>query len=131
MTMNKKAQVGIEALVGIAVVFFIFLGMFILYETKRSDVFRAEQELKEREECLSIATLVTTIFILGDDTQITTKLNYPMTIQPSAQKIEMEHSFCTIRVAGISNNASSNNFLLSPGLVQISNENGDLQIENV
>ena len=128
---GKKAQIGVEALIAIGVIFFLFLGMYALYETKKGDLLRAEEELKEREECLNIATLATTIFVLGENAEITTRINSPITVQPSAQRIEMEHSFCTLAIGHISNNASSENFILYPGTVQIKNKNGELVIENV
>ncbi|MFH1396545.1 MAG: hypothetical protein ABIG93_04055 [archaeon] len=130
---SKKAQVGLEAIVSVSLILFLFLGAYLIYYDKNADIIKSEQELNERAECFQLANLINNIYTLGDNTEITTKISQNMTIEPGNQRIYSEKSYCTFPLKMVSQNSTLNfdAFTLQEGNVSITNENGLVIVNNV
>ncbi|MBS3165599.1 hypothetical protein J4444_00610 [Candidatus Woesearchaeota archaeon] len=118
----KRAQAGVEGMIAVGIIFFLFMGVYLVYIEKQHLVTLTNQELQEHRDCLLLSNAITTILILGEGSQTTVRIKYNQTIYPLQQRIESENSFCTIPVKSVSNSGYSSTapFNLAPGNVVIS-----------
>jgi len=128
----RKGQVGMEAIISVGIVIFLFLGLFLVYFYKSAEISNLEQELDERAECMELANVITNVFALGDGVEITVKISENMTVEPGKQRIYSENSFCTFPVKRVFQNSSLvfDSFILQSGNVSIINEEGAVIVNN-
>ena len=143
---NKKAQVSHEALMVLGVIFFIFIIVLSIYFHKNADVLSSNQEIEERTECLKLANTISGIFYLGGEMSLI--LYQDLTVFPEQQRIETEHTFCTLVLDNIAQNCLSNGtgncyqmgyqkrhtnpdfFIVDSGEIDIYNEDGWVIIDD-
>ena len=63
---NRKAQGGMEGLIALGIIFMIFIGVYMISNSKNSDLINVNKEIVEREDCFKIANLITSIYNLGE-----------------------------------------------------------------
>ncbi|MBI4153118.1 hypothetical protein HY497_01225 [Candidatus Woesearchaeota archaeon] len=128
--MKKKAQAGMEAMIAIGVIFVLFLGTYLMYMAKNSDVVRSQQQLNEREDCFKVANGITNAFTLGDST-IKATIYHELTVYPAEQRIETANAFCTFPLKAVYDSALTlNSFTLQPGKITIENSEGMITLRN-
>lgn len=129
---RKRGQVAIEATIMIGIVFFLFIGLYTIYTAKRADIIHINVILEEREDCQELATTITNIFLLGDGAKSIIKISSQARIEPIAQRIQMEDTFCTMLLSEIMSNTSvTDPFILLPGQISIENKNATVVLSNV
>ncbi len=111
-------------MVVIGVIFILFLGVYLIYSQKNGEVLHSQQELREREECLQLATAFVNVFVLGENAEITVAISYEMSVQPQQQRIQMENTFCIFPVSTVAHDGSSDPFTLQAGAITVKNKNG-------
>jgi hypothetical protein len=131
--MKKKGQVSIEALMAIAILLILFIGIYAIYFTKSQELNLAQKEIKEKEDCTKIANLLTNTFILGENTIFITKTANNLTIEPQNKKIYSENSFCTLVTNQVYNDDSFLNqtFTIEKGNIRIENKERRVIVANV
>ncbi|MFH1828130.1 MAG: hypothetical protein ABH824_02600 [Nanoarchaeota archaeon] len=129
---SKKAQIGLEAIASISLLLFLFLGMYLIYLAKDTEIIVLRERLDEREDCLKLANTINNAYSLGDYVEITVQITENITIEPGQQRIYSENSFCTIPLRTISQNSSLtyDSFTLQPGNMTITNDNGLVIVNN-
>ncbi len=129
----KRAQVAIEGILAWGIIFLIFLGVYSFYIDKNDDLIQLEDKIKEHEDCLQIANLITGTLLLNDGTRLNLQLHTNISIYPEQQKIEVSEESCTVQINTISNSESlsQEEFSLSEGTVLIRNYQGWVIVENV
>ena len=125
--MYKKGQVSHEALMILGMIFFIFIVVLSIYFLKSADVVRFNTQIEERTECLKLANTISGIFYLGGQVDLT--LYQDLTVFPEQQRIETEHTFCTLPLDNILYGGSSEEFDLVQGNFIIK-KSGDLVVIN-
>lgn len=129
---NKKAQASFEAMLGLALIFFIFLGTYAIYLNKNSDMLRSKEQLQEREDCLKLTGTIMQAFLLGDKTTFVISVQHPIGINPGGRRAETKHSFCTLPINQIYDNQSSSSpFSLDVGKIQVENNGGRILLSHV
>ena len=106
MILSKKGQTGIEGMIALGIVFFLFLGAYALFTAQQRTLTVSSKEVQEKEECLLLASSIVNIFVLDQNAQIVITLNHNFTIIPAEQRIESAHAVCTIPIKSISNSGS-------------------------
>ena len=131
--MKSKGQAAVEVLVVLGILLLMFLGVFALYNAKRADVYRSEDILQERADCLQLTNAFMHIFTLGDSAEITISIQHNVTVEPDAQRIATEHSFCTYPVKAVYQSSSMlpDPFILAAGDVKVENRDGFVIVINV
>ncbi len=120
-----KSQSAIEGMIALGIVLFLFLSVYIIYETRQRSVALSEQELNERKDCLRVANAITNALVLGKGAELRVKIGNGLIIYPFQQRIESPHSFCTFPSGGVSATGSrtitnTTNITLTPGTVVVS-----------
>lgn len=127
---SKKSQASTEAMIIIAVVLFVFLGVYSIYKEKNGQLLLSGKELAERAACLQISGNIAEVYILGDGATISFKNQYDFILDPTPQRLESKHAFCRIPVSTISKNSSAPVMIL-PGVIQVRNSKGMISVTNI
>ena len=119
--MSKRAQAGVEGMVMLAIVFFIFLGAYALSVAQQRSVLVSGKEMKEQEECLLLANAIVNIYQLNEKAQMIITLKHNFTLIPAEQRIESKLAVCTLPIGSFSSSGSpiTSAFTLLPGEVKI------------
>ena len=131
MKSTKKAQAAIEAMIAMGILTLLFMVVYIVYAAKNDDTALSRQRLEESADCLSLATMIGSIFMLGDSSKVTMHIYHNLNVQPTQQRIESTHAFCTIPLNTIrSSQLSVVPFNLTTGKVTLFNNQGVIIASN-
>lgn len=121
----KKAQVSIEFMFAIGLIFFIFLLVFFFAFERRIDIQQTEKIIADKDECQKLANMITMAFVTQSNH--TFSLGTNATVSASTQSISAgENNYpCTFpaRVSG-------GLFTLSKGLVNAYYANSTVVIKD-
>lgn len=125
---KKRGQAGIEAVVALGIIFFLFIGVYLIYTAKNRDLSFSKKVIEEREDCLKLANAIVNTFTLGDSAEMTITTYHDLTVIPVEQRIETTKSFCTIPVKTIHENSD---LTLSAGKIKLKNERSYITLSNI
>ncbi len=125
----KKAQVSIEFVFAIGLIFFIFLFVMFFAFEKRIDLKVSEDIVADKDECHKLAGIITMAFVTQSNHTFLLKEN--ATVSSSAQAISVgESNFpCTFAVKRV-RGATGSMFTLAKGLVNANYENSTVVVKN-
>ncbi|MBU2638020.1 MAG: hypothetical protein KJ955_03540 [Nanoarchaeota archaeon] len=125
----KKAQVSMEFLFAIGLIFFIFLIVLFFTFERRAELQEAERIIADKDECHKLAGIISMAFVTKSNHTFMLKEN--ATISASAQVISVgESNFpCTFPVKRVSGE-TENVFTLSKGLVNVNYANSTVAVKN-
>ena len=131
MKTTKNGQAAIEAMIAMGILALLFMVVYIVYSAKSDDTALSKQQLDESADCLSLSTMIGSIFLLGDSSKGTIHIYHELSVEPTQQRIESKHAFCTIPLSTVrSNLLSTAPFNLSTGKVTLENNQGLIIISN-
>ncbi len=79
----EKAQISMEFLFSLGLIFLIFLFMLVIISEKQSDIRNSKVTLGKLSECQRIANIITSLASSNDGASIEIKTNYYINIAPS------------------------------------------------
>ncbi len=122
----KKAQVSIEFIFVIGMLFFIFLLILAFVFDKNLDVNESKKIIETKSDCTKLADLIINAFLSGNTTKIQSKLSYNATISSNSRVILVEdYVQCTLPINQV--NATT----LLKGDILIENKNNFIYVKNV
>ena len=125
---TQKAQAGLEVLMALGILAIIFGMIYVVYTFKSEDLLRSKEYLKERGECLSLATSIGNVFTLGNNAQLVVPLTYTFTVDPAGQRLESPHAFCTIAISTIQQAGNGAVPFNVTGRVELQNKEGTIMV---
>ncbi len=128
----RKAQVSFEIMFAIGLIVFIFLILVYFVSERRIELYKLEETVNEKSECLKLSDAITSSFVVGTNTSITIRLNYDAVINSDARIINVgiyEYP-CTIPLNNVRSSLGGHTFNLSKGDINIENNDGDLVVKN-
>ncbi len=128
----RKAQVSFEIMFAIGLMMFIFLILIYFVSERRIELYKLEETVNEKSECLKISDTITSSFVAGTNTSITIKLNYDAVINSDARVINVgTYSYpCTIPLNNARSSSGERTINLSKGYINIESSEGGLVIRN-
>ena len=122
----KKAQVSIEFLFAVGVVFLIFIFVLGYAFNKTIETNEIDRTIKTKDTCRGIANAIMAAFISGNGTSIVTTINHNASIQPNSRLITVDDEYitCTIPINQMSE------VQLTKGNIIVENQNNFINIRN-
>lgn len=71
---SKKGQIGMEAIISIGILVFLFLILYVFVLEKGTELRVTEDHLEKRSECLEFSNLISLVFVAGDGATINTSI---------------------------------------------------------
>lgn len=125
----KKAQISIEFLFAIGMVFFIFLIILGFTFSRSIEVRESEEKIDEINTCLLVSALITSAFVAGDGVIVNETIGHELNITGSSYYKELDvvnsSIFCLLAIRDISNRR------LQKGVIKIENINNYIEVDDV
>ncbi len=126
----RKAQAGIEFIIVVVTIFFLFGIIFFLTMDKRIELNDTELFVDMRSNCIRISNFINKAFFLGHGTEIVTKTNYDLVFRDNEILYTKDSGVeCELIKSPINNGNAT--FEITKGNIKVSNKNDDIIIENV
>ena len=127
----KKAQAGIEFIIVVVTIFFLFAIIFFLTMDKRIELNDVELFVDMRSNCIKISNLINKAFFLGHGSEIKANTFYDLFLRNNEILYIKDSGIeCDIIKSPISNRGETV-FNITKGNIKITNQNDDIIIENV
>lgn len=122
----KKAQVSIEFLVILGIVFFIFLLLMVFFLDIRIDLRKLEGISKVKSDCSKLSNTISQVIALGEGSSARIKLEHNITIQNQTIFISYDKSNLICSYLG----KVSNDVNLNIGNLLLTNVNNSVVMKN-
>ncbi|HLD88782.1 MAG TPA: hypothetical protein VI894_01100 [Candidatus Nanoarchaeia archaeon] len=131
---QKKAQVSIEAMVAVAVIFAFFIVTSVFFSQKSNEVSATRKYLNQLEVCMKLSNVITDIYANGEGSDFLFYTSYAnISISNTTRAITIENegvlSSCRFPLMSVTN-LTSNNFTIQKGLIRVRNINSTVVINN-
>ena len=123
----KKAQVSIEVMTVVGLMFLTFLLLLGISLQTGLDILQTKRIIEGRTECIKLANFITEAYVYDDGLNLSKRLGLNASIEPSSRLVSVknrENIFCTIPLSNITNAS------LSAGSIRVRNNNGVVTVEN-
>ncbi len=119
----RKAQISMEFIFAIGMIFFIFLMLLAFRFNRNAELRESEIEIDKRNTCLLVSSLITSAFVNGDGIVISESIDHEIDITGTDFKnVYVDDINCWLSVHDIPNGN------LPEGNIKIENQDNDITI---
>ena len=124
----KTAQVSIELLAAVGIIFLILLFLLGLNFSNKISLLKNERFVNQRSECIRVSSLIFNAFLNGKGTIIHNKIKYNMSLSPNSRLLstkDKEEVYCTIPINTIPDTT------INKGNIRIENRGDFVDVKNI
>lgn len=127
---NIKAQLSLELLFGLSIIFILFSICIHLINQKNDEIFYHQGLMEEIGSCSVLADSISSVIASGPQSKHSLKIYHNLTVSGSSALITTENTQCTLPAKNIISASGTGFFSLNAGLVTVENIDSMIMVQN-
>ncbi len=124
----KKGQISVETMVAIAIIIVVFAAFFTIGNMKENETKEKENYLEMKNDCMRVANVINNVYVLGDESSMTVPVHSDLMITSKGDTVFIKRKDAAVYCPLFSTISPGS---YTKGKIKISNNNGQIKIENV